>query len=314
MDNRNNYQLALPYIYLTVVPLIWSGNFIIGKVLIESLPPFSITTGRFFVGALILGLMLLCKKDRAKLNRNVKIKVLILGLTGVFAFNSLIYIGLKYTTAINATLINSFNPIVTLYFSWLFLKENISFKQIMGSLVSIIGIVIIECQGSWAILYSLNFNIGDLIIFIDTFIWAVFVILGKNVMSSLSPMETTTYSIFAGLPFLFLATGWEASGTQIILSWPIVAGILYLGVFATVLAFIWYYKGIQLVGVAKSANFYNLIPVYSMFLAVFFLQEQITLYHIIGGLSVVLGILISSSKLGLTTLRRSEDTKVKGNI
>lgn len=297
--NYSNYKLVLPYVYLTVVPLIWAGNFIVGKVLIQSLPPFSISAGRFIVGALILGLLLLNLKDKTKLDGTIKIKILILGLTGVFAFNSLLYIGLKYTTAINATLINSFSPIVIIYFSWLFLKENIGYKQILGSLFAILGIVTIQSQGSPTILYNLDFNIGDLIIFLNTFIWAIFTILGKNVMCSLSPMETTTYSTLAGLPFLCLVSGWEISHTNIALSWPIVAGILYLGVFATVLAFIWYYKGIQIVGVAKSANFYNLIPVYSVFLAVFFLQEQITLYHIIGGFCVMLGIVLSSGNLKL---------------
>ncbi|WP_347489230.1 DMT family transporter [Desulfoscipio sp. XC116] len=297
--NYSNYKLVLPYIYLTVVPLIWAGNFIVGKVLIGVLPPFSISAGRFIVGALILGLLLLNLKDRTKLDGILKIKILILGLTGVFAFNSLLYIGLKYTTAINATLINSFSPIVTIYCSWLFLKENIGYKQILGSFFAILGIIIIQSQGSPAVLYNLDFNIGDLIIFLNTFIWAIFTILGKNVMYSLSPMETTTYSTLAGLPFLFLASGWEISHTDIALSWPIAAGILYLGVFATVLAFIWYYKGIQMVGVAKSANFYNLIPVYSIFLAVFFLQEQITPYHITGGFCVMLGIVLSSGNLKL---------------
>jgi len=297
MSNKIIYQEVIPYVYLTIVPLIWAGNFIVGKVLIASLPPFCITAGRFFVGALILGLLFLYQKNKSGLNRELKLKILILGLSGVFAFNSLVYVGLKYTSAINATLINSFNPIVTIYFSWLYLKEKISIKQILGSLVAVVGIMTIESQGSWSVLYNLDFNIGDLIIFIDTFIWAIFTVLGKNVMSVLSPLETTTYSILAGLPFLFLAAGWEVSQSQISISWPVVSGILYLGVFATVLAFIWYYKGIQLVGVAKSANFYNLIPVYSFFLAVFFLHEQITIYHILGGVFVVLGILISSSKL-----------------
>jgi len=304
--NYTNYcKQALPYVYLTVVPLIWAGNFIIGKVLIESLPPFSISAGRFIVGALILGLLFLKLKDKTKLDgRLIKIKILVLGLTGVFVYNSLLYVGLKHTTAINATLINSFSPIVIIYFSWLFLKENIGYKHIIGALFAILGIVIIQCQGSLAVFYNLDFNFGDLIIFINTFVWATFTVLGKDVMRSLSPMETTTYSTFAGLPFLCLASGWEISHTGITLSWPIAAGILYLGMFATVLAFIWYYKGIQMVGVAKSANFYNLIPVYSVFLAVFFLKEQVTLYHIIGGFCVMLGIILSSGNLKLTRLIR----------
>lgn len=228
------------------------------------------------------------------------LKIFIMGITGVFAFNSLLYIGLKYTTAINATLINSVNPIVTIYFSWLLLKENITLKHVLGSVISIIGIMIIEFQGSWSVLYNLDFNTGDLIIFVDTFIWAIFTVLGKNVMSYLSPLETTTFSIVAGLPFLFMVSGWELYHTNITISWPVALGVLYLGVFASVLAFVWYYKGIQAIGVAKAANFYNLIPVYSIFLASFFLQEKVLPWHVVGGFFVVMGILLSSVKLNIT--------------
>lgn len=290
----------MPYIMLSLVPLFWGGNFIVGKVLISALPPFTITAGRFLIGALLLcPLLFYASKEKKRLNRSLIIKILILGITGVFAFNSLIYIGLHYTTAINATLINSFNPIVTIYFSWLFLKENINIKQILGSIISIIGIIFIVSQGSWIVLYNLDFNVGDIIIFIDTIIWAVFTVLGKSVMNYLNPLETTTFSIIAGLPFLLLFSGWELSNARLTIDWPLILGILYLGIFATVLAFIWYYKGIQAVGVAKAANFYNLIPVYSIFLAAFFLHEKVMPCHILGGFFVLLGILFSTGKFNL---------------
>ncbi len=289
-----------PYLLLTIVPLIWGSNFIVGKVLIDALPPFSIAAGRFLIGALILCPWLLMRKEKKKIAGPLMPKILIMGITGVFAFNSLLYIGLKYTTAINATLIGSFNPIVTIYFSWLILRENITLKQILGSVISIVGIIIIESQGSWSVLYNLDFNAGDLIIFANTFIWAIFTVLGKNVMNYLSPLETASLSIVAGLPFLVIVSGWELYHINITISWPVALGILYLGLFATVLAFVWHYKGIQAIGVAKAAIFYNLIPVYSIFLASFFLQEKVQPWHIVGGFCVVLGILLSSVKLNVT--------------
>ena len=278
------------YLIMLLVSLIWSSNFIVGKFLIQSLPPFTITTGRFCVALLILLVILKVRGQIRLPGRDLILPFILLGLSGIFAFNTLIYVGLKYTTAVNSTIINNFSPIAVAIMSALWLRDRPSPGQLTGLLLSFLGVVVIASRGSLGVLMSLNFNPGDVIIFFDTLLWAFFTVLSKKVMTRLSPLETTTYSNLTGVIFLLPAMFYEWHGEVPDLGPVEWLGLAYLGVFASVLAFLGWNKGVSEIGPARAAAFYNLIPVYAALLAFVILGEDLYLYHLAGGLMVLSGV------------------------
>lgn len=282
------------YLMLLGVSLIWSTNFIIGKALAASVPPFTIMACRALLASIILGGWLLSRRRKLPPAGSF-VQFLILGLTGVFLFNSLIYTSLRYTSAVNATIINAFCPIVTIFMGVLMLSEKVSMQQYLGALISLAGIFLIASHGSWANIVNLSFNNGDLIVLADTVIWAFFSVYGKKVMQTTGPIETVAYSTLAALPFCLVAAALELRDYNFAaLTWPVVSGMLYLGLFASVIALIWWYTGIHRLGVAVAAIFYNLIPVFAMVIAALFLQEEIHYYQLIGCFFVLIGIVLSS--------------------
>jgi len=288
-------KLTSPYLLLAIVPLIWSTNFILGKVLVESLPPFTITAARFGVASIILVVLLGTRKDFRFPPRSLWISIIALGVTGVFAFNALLYLGLRYTTSINSTIINAFNPVLIALLVVIWLKEKVSIKCLCGFLISVAGVFVIAIRGSWGIFLSLSFNPGDIIIFFNTFVWAVYSTLGKKVMSSITPLEATTYATLVGVILLIPAAVWEWRGDVTYhMSWQAAISLVYLGVFASVIAFLLWNHCIARVGPTVAANFYNLIPVYAIVMAYFFLDEKIQNYHLLGGTLVLIGVYIGS--------------------
>lgn len=288
--------MILPYALLTGVAFIWGLNSVFGKALVGYLPPFAIAAGRFSIAGLILFSWLIYK-GKSLPPRGTRFPLFLLGLAGVFAFNSLLYTGLQYTSAINGGLINSFTPIVTMFLAALVLKEKVTWRQAAGAVLSLLGVALIVCCGSLQVIASLSFNRGDLIIIASTFVWAFYTIYSKKIMAVISPMDTIAYSALAGLPFLWAVSLWELRDFNLPSpSWFMVLSFLFLGVFASVMAFLWWNTGIQRLGAARGAIFLNLIPVFSVISSSIFLGERLHSHQAAGGALILLGVLLSSSK------------------
>ncbi|MHB8916599.1 MAG: DMT family transporter [Desulfocucumaceae bacterium] len=296
------------YLIMLLVPLIWSSNFIVGKFLIQHLPPFTITTARFGVSLAVLLIILKARGLLRLPGRDLFLPVALMGLSGVFAFSTILYVGLKYTTAVNSTIINAFSPISVAIVSSLWLGDKPAPRQFAGLLLSFLGVAVIAARGSAEILLSLEFNPGDVLMFLDTLVWAFFTVLGKKVMTRLSPLETTTWSNLAGVFFLVPAMVWEWGGSPPALSPGLSLALAYLGVFASVLAFLGWNKGVAEIGPARAAAFFNLIPVYAAVLAFLVLGESLHPYHLAGGIMVMAGVY-----LGIVEPKRVPAV-VRGNV
>ena len=198
-----------PYVALTLVPMLWGSNFIVGKQLVGTFPPFTLTTGRFGIAFLCLLPVLLIyrRKHKAdKLSAKTWGLLMFLGLTGIFAFNTLLYEGLKHTSPVNATLINAFNPVLTVILSVFILGEKLWGKQIFGLVLSVIGVAWIAVQGQPERFLRMTFNPGDLIILVGALVWAIYSIGVKKVVNTVPPMITTTLTMFFGLILLLPAS------------------------------------------------------------------------------------------------------------
>ena len=283
----------LPHLMLIMVALIFSTNFIVGKTLVE-FPPLFIGTVRFSVAGLFFIPILFFSKTRLPKGR-IWIKIIVMGLTGVAIFNPLIYWGLHYTTSINATLINSFNPMTIAFLGYFLLKEKLTRLSVLGLLISFLGIAFIVGRGSLLDLLKLQLNIGDLLVFLSTFLWGFYTVLIRNVSNILKPMQSTSLAVMAGLIFMIpgslVESIWQPMPPMTL---GAVLSLLYLGIFPSVVAFLFWNIGVSKVGSTQASAYYNLIPVFNVLLASYILHEKLLSYHIVGGMFIITGIVITS--------------------
>lgn len=288
-----------PYVLLLLATLLWGGNFVIGRAVSGDIPPLTLAFLRWCVAFIVFFPIAYSslKREWRMLKANWPI-VLILALTGVAAFNTLVYIGLHYTTSINASLMNSSTPIMIYILSFIFLKEKLSTFQILGTALSLSGVLFIISGGSFVSLLDFSFNKGDLIVVVAVFCWSIYSLLVKQYAGRLPGQSTFIVTILIGalmlLPFYIHETLTLAESVH--WEWTTIAAILYVGVFASIVAFLSWNRGVVLLGANKASIYLNFIPVFASIFAVIFLDEQLHAFQIIGGLAVVAGVLLSSKK------------------
>jgi len=292
VETPNRTSLA-SYLLLFLPPLFWSSNFIIGKMLVDKVAPWTLNTGRFTVSALILLPALLYRKEWPP--RQAWLSLVLMSLTGVSAFNAVLYTGLHYTSVINATLVNATTPVTTACIAWLVIGEQITKRRVLGILLSFAGIGWIVSHGSLDTLLSLNFNLGDVIVFFATSLWGFYTVMAKPMMRHLSPLALTSITTIMGALFLLPASALElyAHPTDLWRS-EIILAFLYLGIFPSFLSFLMWNRSIRTFGPGRASLAYNMLPLFAVILAEIFLDETLRGYQIVGGIAIIAGVLIGT--------------------
>ena len=281
---------------LLITTAFWGGNFVVGKVVVNYIPPFMMSLGRWII-ALFLLIPMLYKKGWPKFDewKGYWFQITILSLSGIVGFTTLVYFAVKYTTAVNAALVNSLTPAVIVLLSWIVLSERLTKIQLLGILVSIIGVIIVISRGSAATFINFQFNIGDLLMIIAVILWGIYSIIMKKLTVHLSSLAVTTLSAIIAMMFLLPLTFWELINTErVIFNATTVFGLIYIGVFASVLAFLGWNNGVIKLGPGKAGVFINLIPVYAALFSFLFLNEKLQIHQITGGIIVIIGVLITN--------------------
>jgi len=290
-----------PYLLLTLTTLFWSGNMVVGRAIRDDVPPLSLAFWRWAIAlALTLPLALPHLRSQWPLLKKGWRPVVALGLLGVGGYNTLAYIGLQYTAATNAVLLNSFIPIATIALSWAFLKKHLQGIEWLGVLISLIGVTTIVARGELATLAGLTLNIGDLWMLLAVIVWAFYTIGLRWRPVGVHPMLMLAAFTTVGLLALAPAYAWEiAQGRVIHLTPPALAAIAYTGVLPGFLGYIFYNHAVGEVGASKASLFIHLMPVFGTLLSAIFLDEIPQAYHLIG-------IALIFSGIYLTTSRKSE--------
>ena len=288
-----------PFALLLLATLLWGGNFVIGRAVSGDIPPLTLAFLRWCIAFIIFFPIAYSslKRDWRMLKTHWPI-VLILALTGVAAFNTLVYIGLHYTTSINASLMNSSTPIMIYILSFIFLKERLSKFQMLGTALSLSGVLFIISGGSFANLLEFSFNKGDLIVVVAVFCWSIYSLLIKQYAGRLPGQSTFLITIFLGTIMLLPFYVYETLTLAEPIHWKFstIAAILYVGALASIVAFLSWNSGVVQLGANKASIYLNFIPVFASIFAILFLGEQLHTFQIIGGLAVVAGVLLSSKK------------------
>ncbi len=279
------------YIKLLMAAFFWGGTFIAGRVVAQGVGPFSAAFLRFAVASFLL--VLITRKIEGglpRLKRDQIIPVVLLGMTGVFAYNVLFFLGLQTVTAGRASVIVAMNPIFIALFAALLFRERLSGINAAGIVLCVTGAVVVISHGSPPALLQGDVGKGELYILGCVASWVLYSLIGKRAMRDLSAMAAVTYSCLIGDALLFIPAWMEglfsdAAGYRMV-DW---LGITYLGIFGTVLSFTWYYEGIRTIGASRASVFINFVPISAVVLAFFLLGEILDISLVAGGTMVIGG-------------------------
>jgi len=285
--------LRLVYSKLVLVAIIWGGTFIAGRVAATEMPAPTAALWRYLIacGALLL-LSWRLEGGLPVLSRQQWVGVILLGMTGVAAYNLLFMFGLERVPASRGSLIMAFNPVATLLGAALFLGEPLTRYRVAGILLALLGVSIVLGHGHPLQLFTGHVGIGEVALLGCAMAWATYTLLGKRILQGLSPLAATTYAALTGVAILAIAAA--LSGDLIVPQASLTGWIClaYLGVFGTAVAFVWFYDGVKVLGPARTAVFINLVPVAAVTLGVLLLGEPLEMSMLSGGVLVILGVFI----------------------
>ena len=286
----------MPYILLILTALFWSGNFVLSRGMHAEIPPMTLSFWRWAVAFLILACFglrhLIAQRELAFKHKKFLIHQ---GVLGVAGFNSFVYLALQTTTAINAVLVNSCIPVIIALISWGMYNDRLSFRQCLGVFTSLSGVLMIISRGELSTLLDLQFNRGDILVFIAAILWATYSANLKKYPKGLHPLAYLTGIVLVGLAVLFPFYLLELfRGRIMTISTGSIVTILYVAIFASVLAFIFWNRAVTMLGANIAGPFIHLMPVFSTILAVFFLGETLTPIHIQAIFLIFGGILMTT--------------------
>jgi len=292
---------ALLYLKLTLTAVSWGGTFIAGRIIAREAPPFSAAFLRFVFASLFLGGFVLRAHGKIPIPTPRQLfLLLLLGLSGVMAYNALFFSGLKTITASRASLIIAANPAAIALLSCVFLGERLTLLRSAGILLSVTGALVVISRGEPATILGGEVGAGELYLFGCVASWAIYSILGKVVMRDLSPLLAATYACVLGGICLFPPAVHEGLFERILTYSPSVwLGVLYLGLLGSALGFLWYYEGVRRIGPSRTGVFINIVPVSSILLAVLILDEPVYPSLAVGTVLVVGGVYLMNRARGV---------------
>ena len=295
MKNKNN----LAYLILILTTIFWSGNSIVGKAASTfQIPPFSLNFYRWVFAGLILFPFtykeILNKKKYILENIGFFI---ILGITSITIFNSIVYYSLYYTQVISGILMISTIPVWIIFISSILNIEKTNIFQIIGVIFSLTGVIFIITKADLNLIKNLDFNKGDLSMVVAMFSWAVYSALLKSKKYEISQFALLQVVIITGLIFLIPIYFIEMYlGHLIVLGKPFILTLTYVVLFPGLAAFFFWIKGISLIGANRAGIFLHLMPIFGAAMAMIIFDEKFMYYHIFGAIFIVAGIALSNKK------------------
>ena len=293
-------QTFKAYLMLVLATLFWAGNFIVGKAaFVENIPPMSLVFFRWSLVWLILLPFTYKEIIRSKeiIIENLPL-LFFLALTSVGLFNSFTYLALVYTQVINASLFNTAIPAMIILLCFIFNIEKTNRFQIMGLILSVVGILSIITKLDLNILLTLNFNKGDIIMIGGVITWGLYSSFLKKKKFTLPLLTLVHILCTLGLLFIFPQFLFELSQGQIIKFDTNLGYILvYLALFPSIGSYYCWAGAVAIIGANRAGIFLSLIPLFSTILAIIFYDEKFYFFHFIGSVLIVLGLFLSNKKV-----------------
>ena len=286
----------LPRLLLVLTALFWGGHWVVARAVHTEATPFALSFWRWLTAAVVLAPFAWkpFMADSAKVRAQWK-WIAVLSLCGTGVYNGIGYIGIQYTAATNALLIQSVTPALIPLFAFILLRERIGPAAIAGVGLSCAGVIAIACKLDLDALLGLELNRGDLWLLVNVSLWALYTVCLRWKPQGLHPFTFLFAIMVAGViqlvPFYVFELargGGVRPGTRAVL------GILYLGIFPSVLCYLMWNRAIAEIGAARAGTYLYLVPVFGTALAYLFLGERLHLYHLVGVVLIFAGIWLAS--------------------
>lgn len=297
-SSTNSPSLLSTLPLLILPPLLWAGNFVVGRAIREDIPPMTLSFGRWVLAFLIIlpFAWKLMKRDW-RLYWQYRWLVIGTGIVGVASFNTLIYAGLHSTTTNNALLLNSCIPVLIVLFGALFYRQKLHLLQMSGLIISLVGVLTIILHGDLSRLIDLSFNPGDILVFTAMVCWAFYTLWVKMLPPHINRTglmgAQIAIAVIGLLPFWL----WEmASGAQVVWRTESILAFAYVGILPSVVAYLLYTFAVARVGPVRAGLSIHLMPVFGVLLSALFLGESLHSYHLIGISAIALGLVLSNRK------------------
>ncbi|VAW23716.1 Permease of the drug/metabolite transporter (DMT) superfamily [hydrothermal vent metagenome] len=303
-----------PYLLLVLAPMFWGGNIVSGKLAVGNVDPFVLVVGRW-AGAILIIVPLAwphLSRDWKKIRPSLPLLALF-GIFGFTGFNVLMYNSSLYTSAINGSIEQALIPVMVLLGNFLIFAVRPKLLQVLGLVLTIVGVILVATHGEPGRILALDVNIGDAMVLLACFFYASYslALRFRPDVHWLSFLAVT--SLFA-LVAAVLAQGFIGGGMARFFSllpqitsrgWLI---IIYVMSFPSILAQLFYARGVEIVGPNRASIFINLLPVFGTLLSVIIVGESFQLYHAAASVLVILGIILSEY-----SIRNTPAVKISGN-
>ena len=290
----------LAYLFLVLAALFWSGNFIVGKfATLFEIPPLTLNVFRWISVWFIL--IPFTYKEILNNLHYIKKNWLVISFMGIITistFNSVVYFALNYTQVINAVLMLSAIPAATIVLSSLMKIEKTNIFQLIGLLVSIVGIGSIISNGDFQKIISLDFNKGDIWMLVCVITWSLYSTLLKKNKFKFSQFTLIQLMVSVGILFLIPQFFYEKSiGLELNLDRNFFLILTYVAIFPAIAAYYFWQKGIELIGPNRASMFIQLMPLFSAIMAIVIFKEKFEMYHFVGAFFILSGIYLSNKKV-----------------
>jgi drug/metabolite transporter (DMT)-like permease len=281
------------YILMVCSSVFWAGAFIAGKYTVPYISTYTLTFLRFFYATIILFFVMKRTKVDFKLEKDKLPVYLFTGIVGMFGYHVLFFTALKYTTAINTSIIAATSPMMTTLLAVIFLRNKLEARQIFGILLSFVGVLLTISGADFDVLRQFTFNAGDLWMLAAVAAWAAYSVFSKSKGKGIPPIVLTYYSFLVCtiflIPFVLYEKPWE-----FLFDIPVSAhlAVLYMSIFPSVIGYLVQQMAIKEIGPSKASIFVNLVPVFSIILAVMILGETLEPVKLLTAALIIAGVYI----------------------
>jgi len=302
----------ITYIKLFLGALFGGSAFVAGRIMAANLPPFTSAFLRFLLASFFLVLFVFKKYGKfPQLNFPQILLIISLGLTGIVGSNFFFFSGLKFITASRASMIISLNPSAITILSILIFKDKFTKFKFTGIILSLIGALIVVSQGNLQAILQSNIGAGELFILGCVICWSSFTVLGKIIMKDLKPIIAITYACLIGTLILILPVYREGVLQNFMqYSLEVWLSVFALGFLGTVLAFTWFYEGIDKIGPSRAGIFINFVPIFATLMAILILHEKLSSSLVIGAIFVISGVYLTNYQAKNIKIEKAEGVNV----
>lgn len=280
------------FLLLLIATFFWAGNYIAGRYLSDALPPTLLNTVRWGISSILLwGLLGINKKPFPIFSRWREF--LVLGFSGIFIFSTTTYMGLREISSSQAGMIVAGIPATILIFSFILLKEKIKGRAWIGTVISIIGVVIL-IQGKANVESIGNAIFGEILILISCVAWGLYTVLGRKYGKATDPLTLTAGAAVYGTILSLISCIGTVEMNAVQMNGMAWLSLFYVSTFASVVAYLAWNAGVKILGPGTAAPFINLLPIWTVILGVIVLNEGIKPITLVGGVITIIGAILAS--------------------